>query len=68
MNDVYADKHGYLWFGTYSNGLVRYNGYDYKDIWSIQGLKDNLINELYVENDENFWVSTEKLGGCKIRW
>ncbi len=64
--DVYADKYGYLWFETYSNGLIRYNGYDYKIFGANVGLKGNIIFDLHVENDQNFWVSTETGGLAKF--
>ncbi|MEZ5048228.1 MAG: two-component regulator propeller domain-containing protein [Saprospiraceae bacterium] len=41
-HEVYQDSRGYLWVGT-DNGLVRYDGYEFKRYGNRQGLGEPVI-------------------------
>jgi len=59
-NNVYSviqDKLGYLWFAT-DNGVVKYNGYEYKIFNSSNGLPASDVYQLYEDKRGRVWVQT----------
>jgi ligand-binding sensor domain-containing protein len=48
-------RNGFLWFGS-SNGLVRYDGYTFKNYLNDTGLS-NSITHLVEDQDQNIWMS-----------
>lgn len=70
-NTVYAVQQtsdGYLWIGT-PNGLVRFNGHDFKSYTSndYDGLNSNDIRALLVDRDDYLWVGTESGGLSRFK-
>lgn len=63
---VSQDQHGYMWFGTYGEGLARFDGQEYRQVTTRQGLRDNMVYELYHDAGERFWVSTESGGLARV--
>lgn len=59
--DVIVDDQGLVWFAT-TNGLVKYDGKNYRNYTSEDGLNDELINDIYKDQDNDLWTVTE-LGG-----
>ena len=61
-NRLYAlaeDGQGYLWIGTV-DGLVRYDGYQFR-IWRIEdGLPSNAVYAVAVDSQDRIWVGTEQ--------
>ena len=59
------DSLGFLWFGTY-NGLVRYDGYHFKDYSNIPGdstsISGNIIASLWCDSGRYLWVGTRANG------
>jgi len=53
--EVITDRHGYLWIAT-SNGVVRYNGYDFKVFTTADGLPTNDIWQLLEDNKGRIWL------------
>lgn len=62
--DVLIDDIGYAWFAT-ANGLVRFDGKNFKNYTTDHGLKDPLIYDIHKDQKGNFWVSTE-FGGMAL--
>ena len=62
---IIQDKYGMMWFGTY-NGLVRFNGYDYKIFTNnptdSNSHSDNFINNLALTKDGNLLVGHRNHG------
>ncbi|OJW82371.1 MAG: hypothetical protein BGO69_17445 [Bacteroidetes bacterium 46-16] len=59
-NNVYSliqDTIGYLWFAT-DNGIVKYNGYDFKIFNSSNGLPASDVYQLYEDKRGRVWVQT----------
>lgn len=59
-NNVYytiQDRLGYLWIGT-QNGLLRYNGYNFKVFDRSQGLPCNDIWTMYEDRQGRIWLYT----------
>lgn len=59
---IVQDKRGLLWIGT-DDGLLRYDGYQFKVYRSVigqtqNGLASNSIRHLFYENDAFLWICT----------
>lgn len=67
-DDGLSNPHGYvleideyknIWLGTYSEGLIKYDGKTFKTYNAKQGLEDTKIRSLkYDENRNSIWVGT----------
>jgi len=49
------DRNGYIWIGT-ENGLMRFNGYDFKLYTTRDGLPDNEIFGFIEDKDGRLWL------------
>lgn len=65
VTSILQDKYGMMWFGTY-NGLVRFNGYDYKvfihNPSDSTSLSDNFVNSLELSKDGRLLVGHRNHG------
>jgi len=57
---ITQDKEGNIWFGSFGNGLFKYNkkflaSYSVKD-----GLNSNQIFQTFADSKNNLWIGTEK--------
>ena len=57
INSIAQDRTGYLWVGT-ENGLFRYDGSQFREYGSGEGLNARIIEELYLGPDGTLWVGT----------
>lgn len=61
IHQIANDKYGYVWFAT-ENGLVRYDGFNYKIFQSVpnskSGISHNFVNAIYPENQKSIWLGT----------
>ena len=48
--DVYQDTLGYIWFAT-DKGLSRYNGYEFENFTSKDGLPGNTVLDFYPQDN-----------------
>lgn len=62
--DVYQDRQGYLWFGTYENGAARYDGRQMKRFSVTEGLGHASIRDILQDRFENIWIATENGLAC----
>ena len=53
------DKKGNIWFATYTNGLLKFNGKQFKIIDSSDGLTSDNIYSVICDNDGNMWAGTQ---------
>ena len=67
---MYEDSQGFLWFGTYGNGLSRFNPTTEKEenISEKQGLANNNVSSISAGNNGDIWVSTLGGGISKIHF
>lgn len=70
VSDIIEDRHGNIWFATYSNGVYCYNPetekytnytYDKNDPGSISHYK---IICMFVDSKQRLWFATESRGIC----
>lgn len=66
INGMYQDRKGYIWAATY-NGLVRYNGLDFKvyNMNNLENLESNRFITVNEDQDGNIWAGLE-LGGFLV--
>ena len=62
VNDVFQDRHGFIWFAT-QDGLNRYDGYQFK-VYKYHhqdphSLSDNRINRLFEDRHGVLWIGTD---------
>ncbi|MBL7891535.1 MAG: PAS domain-containing protein [Bacteroidia bacterium] len=62
--NILEDSKGNIWFAT-SNGLVSYDGTDFKKYTRGEGLPDNRVLSLMEDRKGTLWVGTEK-GLCSF--
>ena len=54
---LFQDSHNYIWMGT-ENGLVRFNGYEFKTYTIQDGLPDNEVLSITEDKSGKLWLST----------
>ena len=65
---LYQDSGGYLWIGT-NNGLSRYDGAQFTNFSTVQGLSNNWITDIAEDPREpgTLWIGTIAGGVNRIR-
>lgn len=51
---VIQDRQGYIWIAT-TNGVSRFDGYEFKNFGEKEGLPDNVILEIYEDYKGRIW-------------
>jgi two-component system, sensor histidine kinase ChiS len=54
----FRDKAGNLWFGTFGNGVSKFDGKAFKTYNSSHGLIHNLVEAITEDSEGNIWFST----------
>jgi len=57
---IYQDRAGYLWLGTYENGLARYDGRTFQRITAPHGILDGAIRKIHQDRHGAIWIGTEE--------
>lgn len=52
------DSHGFLWFCT-AGGLSRFDGYEFENFGTDQGLPHSSVNDLLETRSGEYWVATD---------
>lgn len=60
------DKHGNLWFCTWTGGVSRYDGKSFTNYTTVQGLVSNSVTSVYEDRAGNMWFGTD--GGGVSRY
>ncbi|MEJ5146058.1 hybrid sensor histidine kinase/response regulator transcription factor [Sphingobacterium sp. MYb388] len=67
VTDIYQDKDGFMWFGTF-NGLNRFDGYEFKifknNPLENKSLPDNRITDILEDQTGNLYIATK--GGLGV--
>ncbi|MBF0102457.1 MAG: response regulator [Desulfobacterales bacterium] len=56
---ILQDRDGFLWLGSFFNGLIRYDGYktiNYKS--GIHSISNNFVTQLYEDQNGILWIGT----------
>ncbi len=53
---IFQDSRGFIWIGTWQ-GLSKYDGHKFTNYTTVNGLSDNMINDLYESPDGKLYVS-----------
>jgi len=61
---IYQDSKGFIWIGT-SEGLSKYDGHKFTNFTTVNGLSDNMINDMYESPDGKLYVA-ENIGTVDI--
>ena len=66
MKSLMQDKQGYLWIGTWSDGLIRYDAERRKahKYWKIPELRSS--HTIFLDKDDNVWIGTFGSGLIKL--
>lgn len=59
--DVEFTEDGYVWFAS-SYGLVKSDGKNFIIFDKKNGLREEIINDIFVDSDQKFWVATYGTG------
>ncbi len=54
------DSEGNLWFGTDKSGIYKYDGVTFTNFTKKDGLNDNEVLTLFLDNKGNIWVGTRR--------
>ena|SRR5688572_26396185 len=53
---IFQDSRGFIWIGTWQ-GLSKYDGHKFTNYTTVNGLSDNLINDMYESADGKVYVA-----------
>lgn len=57
---VYKDANNVYWIGTYGNGLFRIKNGKVSNITKDNGLFDNIVSHLIMDDNGNFWIGCNR--------
>jgi len=55
---IYQDKNGHFWFGTHQEGVIRYDGTDWDQFTTNEGLVGNQVTAFMESKDGALWIAT----------
>ncbi|MCF8380920.1 MAG: T9SS type A sorting domain-containing protein [Bacteroidales bacterium] len=64
-NRIEADNKGNIWLGS-SSGGAKFNGTNFRTFSVDDGLNENIVNNITIDNDDNVWFSSGYFGISKI--
>ena len=66
ITSLLQDREGFIWFGTNSGGINRYDGYNFKIYGNVTGRTASLsyswINIMYKDKNGILWIGTDDGG------
>jgi len=63
VEHIAEDAEGYLWFATISNGVSRFDGNEFVNFTTKDGLCNNKVFSIYLDSQERLWFGTDE-GAC----
>ncbi|MFK7807441.1 MAG: two-component regulator propeller domain-containing protein [Saprospiraceae bacterium] len=58
VSEIMEDRHGTLWFGTDGFGICKYDGKEFSQLTTANGLPDNNVGDLMEDSKGNIWIGT----------
>lgn len=65
IRDIFEDRRGHVWFATFKNGLIRYDGVVPRAYREFTGFPENSVNCLGEDKYGNLWVGLKSRGLLK---
>lgn len=62
FTSVRCMRDGTVWFGTYGNGIVVYDGHSTKRITRSDGLESDHVSQIFEASDGTVWVAYRRKG------
>ena len=59
ISSILQDKRGNLWFGIAESGVCKYDGKNFTNYTTKEGLNNNNVNCLFEDTNENIWIGSE---------
>ena len=62
LNDIsafYQDRDGFYWFGTNAGGIYRYDGNQFVNFTTNDGLAKNDVTSIYQDREGSLWFVTQ---------
>jgi len=59
---VYEDKKGVLWFASQGSGIIKYDGFKFSPVDSVNTIIPKSIRCLYIEDDSKIWIGSNNSG------
>ncbi len=60
VNSLAEDEFGYLWVGTQGGGLSRFDGKEFKAYTTRDGLLNNSVGHVHIDQRGNIWTTHTK--------
>ena len=58
VRGIYESSNGDIWYSTYGDGAIRYDGKEYRQFTDADGLPSNTIMEAAEDKEGNIWFAT----------
>lgn len=58
VRQVFEDSYGILWISTYDDGMIRYDGKEFMQITTEDGLADNTVLGTVEGKEGSMWIAT----------
>lgn len=62
---IISDQFGQMYFGTYGNGIMIYDGHSIQSFTTREGLSSNYVRKLFSDSKGNIWIGSETGGLTK---
>ncbi len=59
IGQIHRDRWGYMWFRTYYDGVIRYDGQFFVHFSAAEGLAGNDVHEIVEDRVGNLWFGTD---------
>ncbi|HKS06845.1 MAG TPA: ATP-binding protein [Gemmatimonadaceae bacterium] len=57
LRAVAIDRDNVVWLGTYGAGIVRYKDGQFRTVAARDGLAEDIVSTILVDDNDNFWMS-----------
>jgi len=65
INTIVEDRQGSIWFATYGAGVIRYDGEEFANFATEDGLPSNDIESATVDREGNLWFGSPSAGATR---